>query len=1040
MEQSKNKMRSFDLGKMIRSNAMPFNLGLTIAAVIVNCLLLYIMLSINSYSAFSKTVFIVINIIILLLMLGLNAVVFYFIKTRQIRLFQIGTVFLVILLIISAPGAFITMKVNKNVNKVINTSGTQTQSVTTSIVVYGSDIADVDALNGKMLGIVPDTTYATKASEQLSEKEVQVTNVEFDSFSTLLLALVGGEVDAAALPGNYQTMYANEAGLEDKIDNFHSLLDFESVVKNDVKDSSGKDLTTEPFSVLILGNADGNTDAIIVASFNPVSMRLTMTSIARDSWVPICGKGSNKINAAYAYGGVSCVMKTVEDLLDIEIDFYFMANFKGVVEIVDAIGGIVVNNPYEFVGQDSSTERGHKTVWIPAGENVPLNGEQALAFARERKLYASGDFQRQRNQQQVISAILTKALRVRDLNTMLKMLDAAGDNIETNISTDQLIDLFNYVIKKVDRWKYSDEHPERVIDIVGSRVTGYNSSVWSDAAGVALSIVVPYEGSIADNRAAFLRNMWQDKTTKQLRSMVLDASYEYTTPTVSNETYSEAIKQSDTPPSYWCSITGGTYESGTCACPVGTQFISEKGCQEVQTDFTKLTDEASCIAGSGKWSYDTNTCYSACPSGYVESTYGYCSVNTCSKDNPKGCLDEVACKASGNEWKDNYCTAPQVCDASHLNRCDNESACTAAGGSWDGSTCGQPKSNEQKACEASGSGGTWKDGKCVCNDSNQQWNASSGKCEVKTENKCSTSNLNACKDEASCKALGTDKYVWDSSSKTCKAKSSQQLACEAASSGGKWDAAANKCNCPSGTTVQSDGSCKVNQTSKPENTCSAENPGGCKDQTSCEKVGKYWYNNTCNANPQPQQPTCSKDNLSACTSESVCSGAGLNWWDGACHIESKPVPEVSPEQKCRNEGKVWYNGACHASMSDACISNGLVEHNGTCISAEEKACYNKNGTWVNGSCVVPSPDTELPSEAKGCMNTGGSWDASNNVCHCLDGYTWDGTGCVIASNDSQTGETPSIAMSFFANKPSKRISAPMSYRNIDFSMIKRINF
>ena len=885
MEQSKNKMRSFDLGKMIRSNAMPFNLGLTIAAVIVNCLLLYIMLSINSYSAFSKTVFIVINIIILLLMLGLNAVVFYFIKTRQIRLFQIGTVFLVILLIISAPGAFITMKVNKNVNKVINTSGTQTQSVTTSIVVYGSDIADVDALNGKMLGIVPDTTYATKASEQLSEKEVQVTNVEFDSFSTLLLALVGGEVDAAALPGNYQTMYANEAGLEDKIDNFHSLLDFESVVKNDIKDSSGKDLTTEPFSVLILGNADGNTDAIIVASFNPVSMRLTMTSIARDSWVPICGKGSNKINAAYAYGGVSCVMKTVEDLLDIEIDFYFMANFKGVVEIVDAIGGIVVNNPYEFVGQDSSTERGHKTVWIPAGENVPLNGEQALAFARERKLYASGDFQRQRNQQQVISAILTKALRVRDLNTMLKMLDAAGDNIETNISTDQLIDLFNYVIKKVDRWKYSDEHPERVIDIVGSRVTGYNSSVWSDAAGVALSIVVPYEGSIADNRAAFLRNMWQDKTTKQLRSMVLDASYEYTTPTVSNETYSEAIKQSDTPPSYWCSITGGTYESGTCACPVGTQFISEKGCQEVQTDFTKLTDEASCIAGSGK-------------------------------------------------------------------------------------------------------------------------------CEVKTENKCSTSNLNACKDEASCKALGTDKYVWDSSSKTCKAKSSQQLACEAASSGGKWDAAANKCNCPSGTTVQSDGSCKVNQTSKPENTCSAENPGGCKDQTSCEKVGKYWYNNTCNANPQPQQPTCSKDNLSACTSESVCSGAGLNWWDGACHIESKPVPEVSPEQKCQNENKVWYNGACHASMSDACISNGLVEHNGTCISAEEK----------------------------GCMNTGGSWDASNNVCHCLDGYTWDGSGCVIASNDSQTGETPSIAMSFFANKPSKRISVPMSYRNIDFSMIKRINF
>ena len=1038
MEQNHNK-KPFNLAKAIRSNAMPFNLGLTIAAIVVNCLLLYIMVTINGYSAFSKGIFIAINVVIMLLMLGLNALVFFFIKTRQVRLFQIGTIFLVILLLISVPGSFITLKVQGTVNKVINTSGEQTQSVTTSIVVYGNDVADLDALNGKMLGIVPDTTYATKANEQLNEKDIPVTTVEFDSFTTLLLALVGGEVDAAALPGNYASMYGNDEGLKDKIENFHSLLDFETVVKNEVKDNSGKDLTKEPFSVLILGNADGNTDAIIVASFNPISMTLTMTSIARDSWVPICGKGSNKINAAFAYGGVSCVMKTVEDFLDIEIDFYFMANFKGVVKIVDAIGGIVVNNPYEFVGQDSSSERGHKTVWIPAGENVPLNGEQALAFARERHLYATGDFQRQRNQQQVISAILTKALRVRDLNTMLKILDAAGENIETNISKDQLIDLFNYVVKKIDRWQYKDEHPERVINIIGSRVTGYNSSVWSDAAGLALSIVQPYEGSIKDNREAFLRNMWQDKTTHQLRSMILDASYEFMAPTVSNETYSEAIKQSETPPSYWCSITGGKFEGGTCACPVGTQFISEKGCQEVQTDFTKLTDEASCIAGSGKWSYDTNTCYSACPSGYVEATFGICSVNTCSKDNPKGCIDEQACVASGNEWKDNYCSAPQVCDAAHLNRCDTESACSAAGGSWNGSTCGQPKSNEQLACEASGSGGTWKDGKCVCNDANQTWNASSGKCEVKAP-ACSSSNLAACDTADKCKGLGSG-YTWDDSSKTCK--SNKQLACEASTSGGKWDAANNKCSCPSGSTEQSDGSCKVNATPKPENKCSLSNLTACVDQNACQVIGAYWYDNKCNANPQPQQPTCSKDNLSACTSESLCLGAGLNWWDGACHIETKPQPEVSPEQQCTNAGKVWYNGACYASMSDACINNGLVEHNGACITPQEKDCYNGNGTWVDGACQYPTvstPEPEIPTAPPGCK---GMWDASNNKCLCEIGQ-WNGTECVTEGTPSDPNGAPSegsvVAMSFFANKPSKRSSVPLSYRNIDFSAIKRINF
>ncbi len=723
------------LAALIKADAMPYNLGLTIALVVVDVLMVLLVFGINSFSTLSKNIFLIINAVVLVLLLIVNLVVFFFIKNRRVPLFEAGIVLLVLLLVVTIPGNYLVMRVNNSMNAMINTSGTVTESVDTSIVVYGSIITDLNGLNGKLLGIVPDTTYAEKSQEQMEANGISVTTVEYDSFSTLLLALVGGDVDAAALPGNYATMYGNEATLEKHIDEFHSLLDFQTVVESTVEVDNEKDLTKEPFSVLILGSADGLTDSIIVATFNPISMRLTMSSIARDSWVPICGGGSNKINSAYSTGGLSCIMSTVETLLDIDIDYYFMANFQGVVDIVDAIGGIVVDNPYEFVGQDASSQRGHKTVWVPAGEDVPLNGEQALAFARERHLYAMGDFQRQINQQTVINAILTKCLRIRDLNTMLNVLQAAADNMDTNISQEQLIDLFNYTMQKMARWKYTDEHPEKLIDIVGSRVTGYNSSIWSESAGLPLSIVVPYEGSIADNHDAIQRNLMIDKTYSSNKYMVFDASYEFVAPKVSNETYSEAIKQSQTPPSYWCESTGGTYSNGACACPVGTQFVSEKGCQTVQTDYSTYTTDTACVAAGGKWSWDSNSCSSACQAGYVESTYGYCTVNVCSADNPSGCTTESACTGVGNVWNGTYCSIGNSCSVDHPEACKNQSDCGKAGGYWDTFTVAGG------VCVVKCPDGYEPDNNGVCKAKPQE--TPSG-CQV--GQKCDAANKQSCKD------------------------------------------------------------------------------------------------------------------------------------------------------------------------------------------------------------------------------------------------------------------------------------------------------
>jgi LCP family protein required for cell wall assembly len=160
-----------------------------------------------------------------------------------------------------------------------------------------------------------------------------------------------------------------------------------------------QDLTSEPFTVLLIGNADGLSDTMILCSVNPISMRVTMSSLARDSYVPITcyGGAYNKLNSANAVSR-DCLISTIEELVGVSIDYYVETNFEGVVEIVDALGGIVVDNDTEFVGQTSSSTRGTYTVWVPAGDDVVLNGEQALAFARERYAYATGDFARQEHQ------------------------------------------------------------------------------------------------------------------------------------------------------------------------------------------------------------------------------------------------------------------------------------------------------------------------------------------------------------------------------------------------------------------------------------------------------------------------------------------------------------------------------------------------------------------------------------------------------------------------------------------------------------------
>jgi polyisoprenyl-teichoic acid--peptidoglycan teichoic acid transferase len=192
----------------------------------------------------------------------------------------------------------------------------------------------------------------------------------------------------------------------------------------------------DPFSVLMLGvdsqSDKGRTDTIIVLTVNPNTNSAKMLSIPRDTRTEIIGKGfDDKINHAHAFGGVEMAMDTVENFLDIPIDYYMKVNMEGFQDIVDAVGGVSVTNTLDF-----SVGTNH----YPIGE-ITLTGEEALPFVRMRYEDPNGDFGRNTRQRQIIQAVIKEGASVSSLTNFSDIFKAIGDNVKTNLTFDQLVDI-----------------------------------------------------------------------------------------------------------------------------------------------------------------------------------------------------------------------------------------------------------------------------------------------------------------------------------------------------------------------------------------------------------------------------------------------------------------------------------------------------------------------------------------------------------------------------------------------------------------------
>ena len=431
------------------------------------------------------------------------------------------------------------------IDKMTSTSTTYYSSLITLKENKANSISDITT---GTIGYLSDTSSVDgnqMPKEIISREKIKNKVVEYDSYISLIDALLDKKVDYIFVPGNYILMFSSLDGVdfESLEENTKVLYTKEKDISNDTTNKSNS--LTEPFTVLIMGvdseveNIKGSTfngDALMLITFNPTTLNTTILSIPRDSYVPIAcftNQRKNKITHA-AWYGENCMMDTIENFLDVEIDYYVKINFKGVVKLIDTLGGVDVDVPYSFCEQDSNRRFGSNTIYVKEGAQH-LNGEQALALARNRKSNSNkcnsewtggvrNDFVRGQNQQLVLRALLNQLKKINNLDTIYSLMNTISNNMETNMSTNEILSLYN--IGKDIIVKAGNEKMEDLVGFQRLYLNGEDARIYDSKTGLNLYNYVLYTNSVKAVSNAMKINLGITKPT-MIKNFSFDINNEY---------------------------------------------------------------------------------------------------------------------------------------------------------------------------------------------------------------------------------------------------------------------------------------------------------------------------------------------------------------------------------------------------------------------------------------------------------------------------------------------------------------------------------
>ncbi len=465
------KFKALNIISIILSLILIFSVGFTI----------YTLYLLSGIETFCRIMLIIILILFLLLFLYSLFDSVKFLKKKKFTIYSILTI---IMSIICIAISFVIYKVYSKLDN-FNTEDVKYHTSLISLTEQGK-INDIKDLKIGMIEDEEDIEGYILPNEVIKEYKLDENN-EIKTYSdtvTLMTALVEGEVDAIFISSNYKNMFKS-------VENFDSNSEIYLIHeygKNYKKAETEEDIIstgskiTKPFTILLLGidseeeniktSSSFNGDTIMLISFDPETLHATMFSIPRDTYVKMaCGGNYTKINAA-AWGGTKCMVKTVENFTGLTIDYYAKINFKGVIDLVDALGGITVDVPMDFCesNEDRMEGPGYE-ICLNKGVQV-LNGQQALALARHRKTLPLGDFQRGQNQQLVVEGMIKQIKTIRNVNDLYKILDTISNNIDLSMTTEEILSFYN--IAKSIMLKNSDVN----LNITKTFLTGYSLMIY----------------------------------------------------------------------------------------------------------------------------------------------------------------------------------------------------------------------------------------------------------------------------------------------------------------------------------------------------------------------------------------------------------------------------------------------------------------------------------------------------------------------------------------------------------------------------------
>lgn len=314
------------------------------------------------------------------------------------------------------------------------------------LVLKETGIDDLNDLKGKMVGSLEFSTDGLKKAKEKLDKKVEVNLETYKDASLLKIAFLNSKVDSILIENSVLSILNEEDNFSYKykvIYEFSVDVETEDITKN-------VDITKDAFNIYISGidtygaiSSVARSDVNMILSVNPKTKKILITSIPRDYYLKLATKGEyDKFTHSGIYG-VEESVKTLEEFLDIKINYYIKVNFTSMINVIDALGGVNVYSEYSFVSIDNyEYNKGYNEV----------KGEKALSFVRERQAFVNGDRIRVMNQAAMVRAMIDKAISPAIITNYNSLLKSLSDAFITNISKESLTSFIKKQIQEETVW------------------------------------------------------------------------------------------------------------------------------------------------------------------------------------------------------------------------------------------------------------------------------------------------------------------------------------------------------------------------------------------------------------------------------------------------------------------------------------------------------------------------------------------------------------------------------------------------------------